>query len=179
MEASCFVKTIAVQALFHPNSTAFWLGLASGFVCYETWMGDSNPVAVDFVINEAQVPPGLWMCFPAQLTCLGGRKECRICEQELGVVLGSEKGSSALDTIVFSVQVWLVSVPCGPVIHESREKHGATESPSLQIYVLPPGSSHPSYQSNGEKTEANMAKKSLIGSQLLCKGWTLWCMLWL
>lgn len=151
-------------------------------------MGDSNPVAVDFVINEAQVPPGLSMCFPAQLTCLGGRKGCRVCEEELGVVLGSEKGTSALDTIVFSVQVWLVSVlweraaqDCVPVIHESRERHGATESPSLQIHGLPPGSSHSSYQSNGEKTEANMAKKSfsLIGSQVLCKGWTLWWMLWL
>lgn len=41
----------------------------------------------------------------------------------------------------------------------SREKHGATESPSLQIHILPPGSSHSSYQSYGGKTEANVAIK--------------------
>lgn len=59
MEASCFVKIMAVQALFHPNSIGFWLALASGLGCHETRMGDSNLDAVDFVINQTQVPPGL------------------------------------------------------------------------------------------------------------------------
>lgn len=78
MEASFFVKIMAVQALFHPNSLGFWLGLASVLGCWESWMGDSNLVAVDFVINPTQVPPGLWMCVPAQCACLGWRKGCRV-----------------------------------------------------------------------------------------------------
>lgn len=176
---------MAVQALFHPNSVGFWLGLTSVLGCHETWMGDSNLVAVDFVINQTQVCPGLWICAPALLTCLGQRNGCWACEEVLGVVLASETGTSALDHRC--VQVWLVSVPweraaqdCVPVIHVRSEKYGATESPSLQIHVLPPGSSHSSYQSYSEKADANMTKKKnpvSTGSQLFCRGWTLWCLL--
>lgn len=104
MEASCFVKIMAVQALFHPNSLGFWLGLASVLGYHETWMGDNNLIAVDFVINQTQVSPGLRMCVPAQLAFLGWRKGCRV-EEELGIVLGSGTDTPALDTIVLSVQV--------------------------------------------------------------------------
>lgn len=93
----------------HSSTSSFslhfgWVLLLVLYVMKPGWVTVIQLLLI-FVINEAQVPPGLSMCFPAQLTCLGGRKGCWVCEEELGVVLGSEKGTSALDTIVFSVQV--------------------------------------------------------------------------
>lgn len=120
---------MAVQALFHPNSFGFWPSLTSVLGCHETWMGDSNLVAVDFVINQTQVCPGLWICVPAQLACLGWRKGCWACEEELGIVVASETGTPALDTVC--VQVWLVLVPweraaqdCVPVLMRFPCKQG-------------------------------------------------------
>lgn len=150
-------------------------------------MGDSNLVAVDFVINPTQVPPGLWMCVPAQCACLGWRKGCRVVRRswELCWALKQAHLHQTPSCSVFRADwsqcpgrgqhrtVFLLSRD----IHVSRAKHGARKSPSLQIHVLPPGSSHSSYQSYGEKTEAkNMAKKipqSPPDPSSWGKGWTL------
>lgn len=50
----CENHVMAVQALFHPNSFGFCLGLTSLLGCHETWMGDSNLIAVGFVINQTR-----------------------------------------------------------------------------------------------------------------------------